>query len=188
MASSLPMNVIMPRRSPMSRILKTTHAKYIYGLSATPTRKDGHHPILFMHCGPIRYRDNPKKQAENRPFDHYIIPRFTPLRVPLGTDSKDLSIQELYTEIMDSDFRNQLIVEDLLRNYRQGRSCLVLTLRKAHVERLAKRIEENIPDVIVLTGGMGRKSNPGSLRAHRQHSRRKKYRSGGNRPFYRRGV
>ena len=140
------------------QILKTTNAKYIYGLTATPTRKDGHHPILFMHCGPIRYRDNPKKQAENRPFDHFIIPRFTPLRVPLGTDSKDLSIQELYSEIMDSDFRNQLIVEDLLRNYRQGRSCLVLTLRTAHVKRLVKRIEENIPDVIALTGGMGRKS------------------------------
>ncbi|MGD8836317.1 MAG: DEAD/DEAH box helicase family protein [Desulfobacteraceae bacterium] len=140
------------------QILKTTHAKYIYGLTATPTRKDGHHPIIFMHCGPIRYRDNPKKQAENRPFDHYIIPRFTPLRVPMGTDSKDLSIQELYSEIMDNDFRNQLIVEDVLRNYRQGRSSLVLTLRTAHVERLAKRIEENMPDVIALTGGMGRKS------------------------------
>jgi superfamily II DNA or RNA helicase len=111
-----------------------------------------------MHCGSIRYRDNPKKQAENRPFDHYIIPRFTPLRVPLGTDSKDLSIQDLYSEIMDNDFRNQLIVEDVLKNYRQGRSCLVLTLRTAHVERLAERIEENIPDVIALTGGMGRKS------------------------------
>jgi superfamily II DNA or RNA helicase len=48
------------------QILKTTNAKYIYGLTATPTRKDGHHPILFMHCGPIRYRDNPKKQAEKQ--------------------------------------------------------------------------------------------------------------------------
>jgi hypothetical protein len=139
------------------QILKTTHAKYVYGLTATPTRKDGHHPILFMHCGPIRYRDNPKKQAENRPFDHYIIPRFTPLRLPIGTDSKDLSIQEIYSELMDSEFRNQLIVEDVLKNYYEGRNCLVLTLRTAHVEHLAKRIEENIPDVIALTGGMGRK-------------------------------
>jgi superfamily II DNA or RNA helicase len=140
------------------QILKTTPAKYIYGLTATPTRKDGHHPILFMHCGPIRYRDNPKKQAENRPFDHYIIPRFTPLRVPLDIDPKDVSIQKLYTEITDNDFRDQLIVEDVLKNYRQGRNCLVLTLRTAHVDRLAKKIEENIPGVIALTGGMGRKS------------------------------
>ncbi len=44
-------------------ILKNVSAKFVYGLTATPTRKDGHHPILFMHCGPIRYRDDAKKQA-----------------------------------------------------------------------------------------------------------------------------
>jgi superfamily II DNA or RNA helicase len=87
------------------QILKTTNAKYIYGLTGTPTRKDGHHPILFMHCGPIRYRDNPKKQAENRPFDHYIVPRFTSMRVPLDSNEKDVSIQELYADIVDKDFR-----------------------------------------------------------------------------------
>ncbi|MGA9176297.1 MAG: DEAD/DEAH box helicase family protein [Desulfobacterales bacterium] len=116
------------------QILKTTNAKYIYGLTATPTRKDGHHPILFMHCGPIRYRDNPRKQAENRPFDHYIVPRFTSLRVPLDSDEKDVSIQELYAEIMDNDFRNQQIIEDVLKNYHQGRNCIVLSIRTAHVE------------------------------------------------------
>jgi superfamily II DNA or RNA helicase len=89
------------------QILKTTPAKYVYGLTATPARKDGHHPILFMQCGPIRYRDNPKKQAESRPFDHYIIPRFTPLRTPLDIDPNDLTIQALYTEIMENDFRDQ---------------------------------------------------------------------------------
>ncbi len=50
-------------------ILKNVSAKYVYGLTATPTRKDGHHPIIFMHCGPIRYRDDAKKQAEKRPFE-----------------------------------------------------------------------------------------------------------------------
>ena len=42
-------------------ILKAATSGYVYGLTATPTRKDGHHPILFMQCGPIRYRDDPKK-------------------------------------------------------------------------------------------------------------------------------
>ncbi len=140
------------------QILKTTNAKYIYGLTATPTRKDGHHPILFMHCGPIRYRDNPKKQAENRPFDHYIVPRFTSLRVPLDSDEKDVSIQELYTEIVDNDFRNQQIIDDVLNNYHQGRNCIVLSLRTAHVELLAKKLKEEVPDVITLMGGMGKKS------------------------------
>ena len=140
------------------QILKTTNAKYIYGLTATPTRKDGHHPILFMHCGRIRYRDNPKKQAENRPFDHYIVPRFTSLRVPLDSNEKDVSIQELYAEIVDNDFRNQQIVEDVLNNYHQGRNCIVLSLRTAHVELLAQKLKEEVPDVITLMGGMGKKS------------------------------
>jgi superfamily II DNA or RNA helicase len=140
-------------------ILKAAPAKYIYGLTATPTRKDGHHPILFMHCGPIRYRDNPIKQAENRPFDHYIIPRFTSLRVPVGMDPKDISIQALYTEIMDSDFRDRQIIDDVVKNYKQGRHCLVLTLRTAHVEKLAKKLKEHIPEIISLTGGMGRKES-----------------------------
>jgi type I site-specific restriction endonuclease len=139
-------------------ILRTTNAKYVYGLTATPTRKDGHHPILFMHCGPIRYRDNAKKQAENRPFDHYIIPRFTSLRVPLDSDEKDVSIQELYSEIVDSDFRNQQIVEDVLNSYQQGRNCIVLSLRTAHIELLAKKLREKVPDVVMLMGGMGTKT------------------------------
>jgi hypothetical protein len=95
-------------------ILKTTIAKYIYGLTATPTRKDGHHPILFMHCGPIRYRDDAKKQAEKRPFDHYIVPRFTSLRTPLDREEESVSIQELYSEIVDNNARNQQIIEDVL--------------------------------------------------------------------------
>ncbi len=139
------------------QILKTVQVKYIYGLTATPIRKDGHHPLLFMYCGPIRYRDNPVKQAEKRPFEHYIVPRFTSLRIPLGSDAKDLSIQELYAEITDNDFRNQQIVEDVLKNYSQGRNCLVLSLRTAHVELLAKKLKEEVPDVITLMGGMGKK-------------------------------
>jgi len=140
------------------QILKTTNARYIYGLSATPARKDGHHPILFMHCGPIRYRDNAKKQAESRPFDHYVIPRFTSMRVPLDSDEKEVPIQALYAEIVDNDFRNQQIVDDVLTNYKLGRNCIVLTLRTAHVELIAKKLRESVPDVVTLTGGMGVKT------------------------------
>ena len=139
-------------------ILKTTNARYIYGLTATPTRKDGHHPILFMHCGPIRYRDNAKKQAEKRPFAHYIIPRFTSLRIPLNSAEKDVSIQELYSEVVDNDTRNRQIVEDVLICYKRGRNCIILTLRTAHVELLAKKIREEVPDVVMLMGGMGAKT------------------------------
>jgi hypothetical protein len=91
------------------QILKSVSAKYVYGLTATPTRKDGHQPIIFMHCGPIRYRVDAKKQAENRPFEHYVIPIFTSFRVSLENDGKEISIQELYSEIAVNELRNDLI-------------------------------------------------------------------------------
>ena len=138
-------------------ILKSAMAKYVYGLTATPSRKDGHHPIIFMQCGPICYRDNAKKQAENRPFEHYVIPRFTSLDIPLRRDDKDASIQELYSEVVMNVVRNGLIVADVIKSHANGRNCVVLSERTAHVELLAKALSANIPNVIALVGGMGAK-------------------------------
>jgi superfamily II DNA or RNA helicase len=138
-------------------ILKNSNAKYVYGLTATPTRKDGHHPIIFMQCGPIRYRDDAKKQAENRPFDHYVIPRFTSLRVSVDKDEKEVSIQDLYSEIVENGIRNQQIVRDVIKSHENGRNCIILTDRIIHVGILAKELRKDISDVLVLTGGMGAK-------------------------------
>lgn len=145
------------------QILKSVNAKYVYGLTATPTRKDGHHPIIFMHCGPIRYRVDAKKQAEERPFEHYVIPRFTGLRVSLDKDEKELSIHEIYAEIVSNEVRNQLIVDDVINSYKNGRNSIVLTERTAHVELLAKKISDRIPNVVALTGGMGSKETKETL-------------------------
>ena len=62
----------------------------------------------------------------------------------MDSDEKDVSIQELYTEIVDNDFRNQQIIDDVLNNYHQGRNCIVLSLRTAHVELLAKKIQKKM--------------------------------------------
>jgi superfamily II DNA or RNA helicase len=139
------------------QILKGVHAKYVYGLTATPTRQDGRHPIIFMHCGPIRYRVNARKQAEKRPFDHYVIPRLTNFRAPLEAEGKEPSIQQLYTAIAENEPRNQRIAGDVLRCYQNGGNALVLTERTAHVALLAEKLREQIPDVIALTGGKGAK-------------------------------
>lgn len=139
------------------QILKKTNARYVYGLTATPTRKDGHHPIIFMQCGPVRYRDDAIKQAKNRPFDHFIIPRFTSFRVPFDKKDKEITIQELYSEIVINEMRNRQIIEDVVRSHKNGRNCIVLTERTAHVEAISKELGKEISDVISLTGGMGTK-------------------------------
>ncbi len=144
-------------------ILKKVNARYVYGLTATPTRKDGHHPIIYMQCGPIRFRDDAKKQAEKRPFEHYIIPRFTSLRIPVNKDEKDVMIQDCYSEIIVNEMRNQQIIEDVIKCYKNGRNCLVLTQRTAHVKLLTKELSKTIPDVITLVGGMGVKTTRETL-------------------------
>jgi len=145
------------------QILKGVHAKYVYGLTATPTRQDGHHPIIFMHCGPIRYRVDARKQAEKRPFDHYVIPRLTSFRAPMEEEGKEPSIQRLYAAIAVNEPRNERIVEDVLRCFQSGGNALVLTERTAHVALLAAKVREQIPDVIALTGGKGAKETREAL-------------------------
>lgn len=140
-------------------ILKNVNAEFVYGLSATPERKDGHHPIIFMHCGPIRFRDDAKKQAEKRPFEHYIIPRFTSIRIHSLNEKaeKDLTINELYATVVTNESRNQQITDDVIECHKNGRNCLVLTERVEHVKILSTEIGKTIPDVISITGGMGTK-------------------------------
>ncbi len=146
-------------------ILKNVNAEFIYGLSATPERKDGHHPIIFMHCGPIRFRDDAKKQAEKRPFEHFIIPRFTSFRIHSLNEKKekDWTIQELYFAVVSNEIRNQQITDDVIECYKNGRNCLVLTERIEHVKMLSSEMGKTIPDVISITGGMGAKETRETL-------------------------
>lgn len=146
-----------------SRILAAADAKYVYGLTATPIRKDGHDPIIFMHLGPVRYRIDARKEAEKRAFDHFILPRFTNVRLPLGKERKEWSITEIYKRICESEIRNTIITEDVMEALKNGRHPLVLTERASHVEALSKMMEEKRLCPIVLTGRMKTKDRRAAL-------------------------
>jgi superfamily II DNA or RNA helicase len=135
-----------------SRILQASNAKYVYGLTATPIRKDGHHPIIFMHCGPIRHKIDPKQEAKKRDFDHFIVPRFVNTRMPSYKKPEEWRITEIYQHICESDIRNEKIAMDIISAVRQGRNPLVLTERVSQIERLAAMLVGNDFDVIVLSG------------------------------------
>ena len=129
------------------KVLKAAKAKYVYGLSATPVRKDGHHPIIFMQCGPIRYLVDAKSQADKRTFSHFVIPRFTRARAPAGS-----SIQEVYAAIVKNENRNASLVEDAVRLVREGHSPILLTERKEHAAQLAALLEGQVQNVLLLVG------------------------------------
>ena len=133
------------------QVLKEVNARYVYGLTATPTRQDGHHPIIHMQCGPIRYQVDAKEQAQKRPFDHAVIPRFTSFAQPV-THEKPWSITEAYTAMQSDDARNQVIVSDVLESSRAGRTPIVLTERYDHAKILASLLLEHSDNVVLLSG------------------------------------
>ena len=134
-------------------VLRQVKARYIIGLTATPQRKDGHHPIIVMQCGPIRHRVNAKEQALARPFNHIVIPRPTNFRLPHLTEKPEM--HELYAALAGSKTRNDLICVDLLRSVKAGRSPIVLTERSSQVDEFASRLVGLVKHIVVLKGGMG---------------------------------
>ncbi len=147
------------------QVLQAAPAKYVYGLTATPTRKDGLQPIVYMQCGPIRYKDNAKKQAKARPFDHKVRMQFTAFD---PTIRQEMSLQQVYQQIFENEERNSKLVADIIKNYREGRNAIILTERVAHVKRLEELLREEIPDVVAVTGGLGRKTEREKLREIRE--------------------
>lgn len=138
------------------QVMKVIRAQYTYGLTATPTRKDGHHPILTMYLGDIRYRVDAKEQAEKRPFAHKLIPRFVGTKLQIDSEARTPSIVQYYDRIMEDDLRNHMIVDDVMNCAKGGRNCLLLSERTKHVEILADLLEKRTENVLVLTGGKTR--------------------------------
>lgn len=139
-------------------VVRRAKAKYVTGLSATVTRKDGHHPIIFMQCGPVRHRVDAKTQAALRPFTHQVLVRPTGFHATSASDPDPRAeFHQLYEALRNDDKRNQMICADVVSAVIQGRSPLVLTERIEHLQRLAQLLSSNIPHLILLRGGQSRK-------------------------------
>ena len=142
-------------------VARQVKAYYVLGLSATVTRNDGHHPIIFMQCGPVCHRVDARAQAAFRPFDHKVAFRRTEFRLGLGNPDEKLAIQELYARLAGDQARNDLIFDDILSALEAGRSPVIITERKDHLEALATPLSRFAKNVVVLQSGM----NAGRTRA-----------------------
>lgn len=131
-------------------VIKEINAKYIYGLTATPKREDGHEQKVYMQFGPIRYRLTAKDRAKMQGFDHFVIPRFTRL---INITGEKWGINEAYRELIKNEKRNMLIIDDVAECVKNGRTPLVLTKFKEHAETLVKMLEHKVDNVFLLQGG-----------------------------------
>lgn len=131
------------------QILKAVNARYVYGLTATPIRKDGHQPIIFMQCGPIRYIADAKAQMRSQTFQRLLVPRFTPFR---PVSDEDLTFAKVVRQLAEDEYRNLFIVKDVLEVLKEGRSPIILTSRTSHVAVLSELLKPHCPNVIILVG------------------------------------
>ena len=131
------------------QVLRQVTATYVYGLTATPIRKDGHQPIIFMQCGKIRFTADAKSQIENQEFKRLLIPRFTSFR-SITSDCK--TYIQVTQDLSEDKIRNEFIVEDVRIAIQEGRTPLVLTTRTAHVKVLAQMLMPFADHVIQLIG------------------------------------
>jgi len=146
------------------QVARRAKARFITGMSATITRKDGHHPIVFMQCGAVRYRADARQQAAARPFEHTVLVRPTAFR-PVRAADPDVRLRfhDLYADLIADDVRNQLICDDVVKAVREDRSPIVLTERNGHLDRLAEMLSMRVRHLIVLRGGMGKKQLQATL-------------------------
>ena len=137
------------------QVMKQVKAKYVTGLTATPTRKDGHHPIIYMQCGPARFAMSTRAMTEATPFEHWVIPRHTDFQISPGLT--EVTIQDVYAALSSDSLRNSLIADDIVKAIDMGRSPLLLTNRTEHLQYFATALDGTVKHLFVLKGGMGKK-------------------------------
>lgn len=131
-------------------ILKQAKAKFVVGLTATPIRRDGHQPIIFMQCGPIRHSAT---RPETAPAQLEVWPKVLPApEIP-----PDSPIQDVFRILANDATRNRRIAGDVLAAYREGRKVLVLTERTDHLPLLQEALGDEVEHCFVLHGRLSKK-------------------------------
>ncbi len=139
------------------KVLNTIKSKHVYGLTATPTRKDGWHKIIYMQCGDIRIRVNNREVDQSKTIEHTVIVRKTNYRYPITEIKDKIQISDIFNDMSHNVFRNSIIIEDIKKCVLDGRVPIVLTERVEHLEVLKQALEDLDVPVVIYKGSMGKK-------------------------------
>jgi superfamily II DNA or RNA helicase len=132
-------------------ILKRIKAKYVLGLTATPVRRDGQQPVIFMQCGAIRYT---AAKPASAPHDLEVMPCSHHSRIDLPQEA---GIQDVFRHLSNDPERTTAIAAEIGRAVNEGRKVLVLTERTAHLEAILAALSGTIPPPFVLHGRISKK-------------------------------
>lgn len=139
------------------KVLKAVRSKHVYGLTATPTRKDGWYKIIYMQCGDIRVRVSNKNIKQNKEMEHIVVVRKTNYKYISSEEKDKIQISEILNDMSHNIFRNSMIIDDIKKCVLEGRVPIELTERVEHLKVLKENLENlNVP-VVAYKGNMGKK-------------------------------
>lgn len=134
-------------------LVSSFRAKYVYGLTATPIRRDGHQKIIFYQCGPILYSTTAKQMNKTQNFAHNFIPRFSSFHYSeKDFPNESPNINEYYDRLTSNEARNLMIADDVKNAVADGRTPLVLSDRVEHLEQLKELLSACAKNVFIITG------------------------------------
>ncbi len=146
--------------SSFARVLSEVKARFVLGLTATPRRRDGHDPIVEMQLGPVRFAVSAKVSAAARGFAHGLVLRETSFSASWNPGD---AIQDLYAAMASDEARNALVLDDVIAALEGGRSPLLLTERRDHLEFFAQKLRGVARNLIVLHGGLSARERKDAL-------------------------
>ena len=124
-----------------------------------------------MQLGPVRAKVADKHQAAQNAFNHRLIIRETGF--DLHDDADRLPIQELYSTLAVDQRRNDLIIDDVIASLEEGRSPIVLSERKDHLDYLYTKLKGFTKNIVMLRGGRSareqRSTSSSQLSEHPSH-------------------
>ena len=138
------------------KTINTGSAKYVYGISATPERENGHTPIVKMQCGEIRYRGDSLQFNKELKIPMKVIVKNSHLNLT-NSSINNYSLMEIYDLIAKDTNRSEMIINDIKKEYNNGKNILVLTERLEHLNYLYNRLSIFSSNVFKYCGGMGKK-------------------------------
>ena len=132
-------------------ILKRARAKYVLGLTATPIRRDGRQPIIFMQCGPIRHT---AAKPAGAPQTLEVIPRYLAARIDLASDA---AIQDVFRHVASDAGRTAAIADEIADAFKEGHKVLVLTERTDHLDAIGMALAGRVQPLFTLHGRLSKK-------------------------------
>jgi superfamily II DNA or RNA helicase len=142
---------------PASTFLKVVgsyNAWYIYGLTATPYRRDKLEQLMFQTLGETTSKVS---MAEVEKYGGIMVPTVR-YRTVHSAKVDGNNIQQIITKhIVANKKRNLMIVSDVLEEAAAGNFCIVIADRKVHCENLFELIQAGWEKTGIATGDYSKK-------------------------------